>query len=298
MPRTNTLPNEMKGLRMVDVKVTYTTWETLQKIYLAMINERKERLEQYYRQIIDAYDQYWDMNYYAQKDFKKVFDSNSVQNELEVLQIEDMEFLGECLDIVIDIQRCDHMNDHFINEDLSDEYFEFKKTLSLTFSNEEDGKKQRKMIWKRAYDSWKDKNKCYIKDVGNRKSHYESHKLTVKGCRFCEMQLMGLAEDETREYISKKRKFNEESETETEAETETLSICETQSTEFSVLSTSSKFYCQNCAVSCRTKSEFIIHCETDKHKKNKFVCLNCDYRTNTKFNYDKHCKSTKHKTKI
>jgi hypothetical protein len=292
MPRTNTLPTELKGLRMVDVKVTYTTWESLQKLYLAMISERKERLEQYYEQIVDAYDPYWDMNYYAQKDFKKVFDSNSVQHELDVFKIEDREFLGECLDIVLDIQRCDFMNNEFMNEDLSDEYFEFKKTLSLTFSNEEDGKMQRKMIWRRAYDSWKDKNKSYMKDVGNRKSHYEFHKTTVKGCRFCEIQLMGLAEDETREYISKKRKFDEES------EVETLSISETQSTEFSVLSTSSNFYCQNCAVSCRTKAEFIAHCETDKHKKNKFVCLGCDYRTNTKFNYDKHCKSIKHKTQF
>jgi hypothetical protein len=117
---------------------------------------------------------------------------------------------------------------------------------------------------------------------------------------------MGFAEQETKEYIiaeAKKRKFDEEWEkeiAELEEEEEETSINETQSIQTdpkSVLS-ATKFYCENCDITCRTKIEFIAHCETEKHKKNKFVCLSCDYRTNTKFNYDKHCNSKKHKEKV
>ena len=312
MPRTNTLPKEMKGnLRLIDVKITTTTWETLQKSYLNMINERKERLEKYYKKVIDAYSPYWHDDYYADKDFKKVFDNNTSQNEFDVFQLEDREFLGECMDIVCDIQRCERYNDEFMfYEDLSDEYFEFRKVLLLTHSNYDDGIKQRKVVWDSAYKLWKEANEDYIKDVRNQRSHREFHNpyqnKIGKGCRFCEMTLMGFAEQETKEYIiaeAKKRKFDEEWEkeiAELEEEEEETSINETQSIQTdpkSVLS-ATKFYCENCDITCRTKIEFIAHCETEKHKKNKFVCLSCDYRTNTKFNYDKHCNSKKHKEKV
>jgi hypothetical protein len=311
MPRTNTLPKEMKGnLRLFDVKITITTWETLQKTYLNMITMRKERLEDYYQKVVETYKPYWNDNYYADRDFKKVFDNNKSQSEFDIFELEDREFLGECMDIICDIQRCERYNEEFMMyEDLSDEYFEFRKTLILTNNNYDDGNKQRKMVWDSAYKAWKDANQDYIKDVRNQRSHYEFHNpyrnKVGKGCRFCEIVMMGFAEQETLNIIAeaKKRKIDEDLEkelAELDDEEEVEEVAETQSIQTdpkSILSTT-KFYCENCDTTCRTKIEFIAHCETDKHKKNKFVCLTCDYRTHTKFNYDKHCNSKKHKDKI
>jgi len=310
MPRTNTLPKEMKGLRLIDVKITTTTWESLQKTYLMMIATRKERLESYYQKVIDTYSPYWHDDYYADRDFKKVFDSNKSQSEFEMFELEDLEFLGECMDIICDIQRCERSNDEFMSyEDLSDEYFEFRKILLLTNSNYDDGNKQRKLVWNSAYKSWKDANQDYIKDQRNRQSHYDHHKphqnIIGKGCRFCEMALMGIADQEAKDYViaeAKKRKFDEEWDkeiAELEAEEVESVTNETQSIQTDPKSIStSAFYCKNCDINCRSKTEFIAHCETEKHKKNKFVCVSCDYRTTTKFNYDKHCNSNKHKQKV
>ena len=310
MPRTNTLPKEMKGLRLIDVKITTTTWESLQKTYLMMIATRKERLESYYQKVIDTYSPYWHDDYYADRDFKKVFDSNKSQSEFEMFELEDLEFLGECMDIICDIQRCERSNDEFMSyEDLSDEYFEFRKVLMLTHSNHDDGNKQRKLLWDSAYKSWKDANQDYIKDERNRKNHHEFHNpyknKIVKGCRFCEMALMGIADQEAKDYViaeAKKRKFDEEWDkeiAELEAEEVESVTNETQSIQTDPKSIStSAFYCKNCDINCRSKTEFIAHCETEKHKKNKFVCVSCDYRTTTKFNYDKHCNSNKHKQKV